>query len=93
VLRGALKTPLAKRLYVLLDGQRGRETSQGWLYEHTVDEKLLSSLGVRDRNLSRVRTSLRSACDEIKDAEPQRYLRCEVREGTRSWVLSALKSS
>ncbi|PZR94808.1 MAG: hypothetical protein DLM67_12025 [Candidatus Nephthysia bennettiae] len=91
VLRGALKTPLAKRLYVLLDGQKGRETHQGWLYEHTVDEKLLSSLGVRDRNMSRVRTSLRAACDEIRTAEPQRYLRCEVREGARSWVLSALK--
>lgn len=93
VLRGALRTPLAKRLYVLLDGQRGRETPQGWLYEHGVDSKLLSSLGVRDRNMSRVRTSLRSACKEIRDAEPERYVRCELREGARSHVLSALRSA
>jgi hypothetical protein len=93
VLRGALRTPLAKRLYVLLDGQRGRQTPQGWLYEHTVDTKLLSTLGVRDRNMSRVRTSLRSACQEIRGADADRYVRCEVREGPRSHVLSALRSA
>jgi hypothetical protein len=93
VLRGSLRTPLAKRLYVLLDGQRGFETPQGWVYEHTVDTKLLSSLGVRDRNMSRVRTTLRSACHEIHIAEPDRYVRCEVRESPRGHVLSALRSA
>jgi len=90
VLRGSLRTPLAKRLYVFLDGQRGQATPAGARYEHAVDAPLLASLGVRDGNLPRVRASLRRACGEIAAAEG-RYARCEVREGVQGWVLSVLR--
>lgn len=92
ILRGALTTPLAKRLYVFLDGQKGRLTPEGFLYEHAITEQLLATLGIRDRNLSRVRSTMRTACSEIATAE-RRYTRCEVRESNTGWVLSTLRTS
>jgi hypothetical protein len=92
ILRGALRTPLAKRLYVFLDGQKGRETPEGFLYEHAINEQLLATLGIRDRNLSRVRSTMRAACAEIAAAE-RRYARCEVRESSTGWLLSTLRTA
>ena len=53
VLRGKLQSPLAKRLYIFLDAQRGTETPAGWLYEVRVDEGLFASLGIRSQHLAR----------------------------------------
>jgi hypothetical protein len=90
VLRGALRTPLAKRLYVFLDGQKGYETPQGIRYEVTVTRELLATLGLRDTNLARVRARLRRACAELLEAE-RRFVVCEVREARTGWVLSTLR--
>jgi hypothetical protein len=70
VLRGKLKSSLAKRLYIFLDAQRGNDTTAGWLYEVLVNNELYVSLGVRDRNLSRARTRLREACVALLVADP-----------------------
>lgn len=91
VLRGRLKSPLAKRLYVFLDGQRGTETAAGWLYERKVNAELFSTLGLRDRNVSRVRTRLREACAELMAAETS-YKELCLREGADGgWVLRRVK--
>jgi hypothetical protein len=92
VLRGKLKSPLAKRLYIFLDAQRGTETSAGWLYEVRVTPGLFASLGIRDRNISRARTRLRDACAELHGADPT-YTALHLREGADGgWVLRRLKT-
>ena len=93
ILRGALPTPLGKRLYVFLDAQRGFQTSEGWLYEHKVDAELVASLGIRDTNVPRVYRNIKKACAEVARAE-KRYLRCEIRRSNdgNHWVLSALRA-
>jgi hypothetical protein len=92
VLRGKLKSPLAKRLYIFLDAQRGNDTAAGWLYEVRVNKELYVSLGVRDRNLSRARTRLREACAELLAADPS-YKELRLREGADGgWVLRRLKT-
>ncbi len=92
ILRGSLPTPLGKRLYVFLDAQRGFETQEGMLYEHKVDAQLVSSLGIRDTNMPRVRKNLQAACVEVARAET-RYLRCDLRPGPngQGWILSTLR--
>jgi hypothetical protein len=67
MLRGALRAPVAKRLYVLIDGQRGYATANPSvrLYDQTLDERLLNTLRIRDRTMSRVRDLLRKAGQEI----------------------------
>jgi hypothetical protein len=87
VLRGKLESPLAKRLYIFLDAQRGTETPAGWLYEVRVTQGLFASLGIRDRNISRARTRLRDACAELLGADPS-YKELHLREGADGgWVL------
>lgn len=92
VLRGKLQSPLAKRLYIFLDAQRGTQIPAGWLYEVRVDQDLFASLGIRDRNISRARTRLREACGELLAADSS-YLELHVREGSNGgWVLRRLKA-
>jgi hypothetical protein len=92
VLRGKLKSPLAKRLYIFLDAQRGSETPAGWLYEVRVHQGLFASLGIRDRNISRARTRLRDACAELLAADSS-YKELHLREGADGgWVLRRLKT-
>ena len=76
-LRGQLKTPLAKRLFIFLDGQRGRRVREGWLYERRLDDRLLETLGIRDTNRPRSIARIRTALAEIHTIEP-RYLRLEL---------------
>lgn len=94
VLRGALHAPVAKRLYVLIDGQRGYPTANDKVrqYELTLDERLLNTLRIRDRNMSRVRDLLRKAGKEIVEADG-RYLACNLREGKSGWVLHVLRQA
>jgi hypothetical protein len=92
VLRGKLKGPLAKRLYIFLDAQRGNETPSGWLYEVRVNPGLFASLGIRDRNISRARSRLREACAELLAADSS-YKELHLREGADGgWVLRRLKT-
>jgi len=90
VLRGALTTPLAKRLYVFVEAQRGRKTTHGWLYEHAIDSTLLTTLGVRDTRVRRVRAKIRQAGEEILAAD-SKFLECGVREGRRGWLLHVVR--
>ena len=92
VLRGKLKSPLAKRLYIFLDAQRGNETPPGWLYEVRVHPGLFASLGIRDQNISRARTRLREACAELLAADSS-YRELCLREGADGGlVLRRLKT-
>jgi hypothetical protein len=77
VLRGQLKTPLAKRLFLFVDGQRGWHVPEGWLYERKLDDRLFQTLGMSDTNRWRSIRRLRAALDEIRAVEP-RYLRLEL---------------
>ena len=92
VLRGKLKTPLAKRLYIFLDAQRGTETAAGHLYEIAVNAELFASLGVRDRNIRRARARLRDACTQLAAADSS-YAELGLRDaGDGTWLLHRLKS-
>lgn len=92
ILRRRLTSPLAKRLYVYIDSHRGRKVEGGLLYERTIDDKLLVTLGIRDRNRSRAIAKLRTACAQIQASEPT-YKALEVRRSAdrANWVLSRLK--
>jgi len=88
VFRGKLKTPLARRLYLLVESQQG--WAGGRTYTVGIDQRLGATLGTRDaeRNPSRLRSNLMKAGEEIVAAE-QRYESFEVRRGKKrgDWVL------
>ncbi len=92
ILRQRLRSPLAKRLYVYIDSHRGRKVEGGLLYERTIDDQLLVTLGIRDRNRSRAIAKLRTACEQIQASEPT-YKALEIRRSADgvNWVLSRLK--
>jgi hypothetical protein len=90
--RQRLTSPLAKRLYMYIDSHRGRKVEGGLLCERTIDDKLLVTLGIRDRNGSRRIAKLRAACEQIQASEPT-YKALEIRRSADggNWVLSRLK--
>ena len=90
VLRSALTTPVVERLYVFVDAQRGRKTEDGWLHQHPIDAQLLTTLGIRDELIRRVRAKIRQAGEEIVAADPK-FRECGVREGRRGWLLHVLR--
>jgi hypothetical protein len=57
-----------------------------------IDDKLLVTLGIRDRNRSRAIAKLRAACEQIQASEPT-YKALEIRRSAdgSNWVLSRLK--
>ena len=88
VLRGRLKTPLARRLYVFLESQRGFKS--GSEYEVSVDRALMVTLGSHDFDRGyRFRSKLSQAGEEICAAD-SRYRKITVRPGSSkgSYVLS-----
>lgn len=70
MMRNALTTPLARRLYVFLRSQEGFKG--GTLYEITIDHRLIETLGSKDRsNPRRFRGKLVKAGEEIVSADPR----------------------
>jgi hypothetical protein len=87
VLRGTLKSPLGRRLYVFLESQRGFK--DGTFYEITIDNQFVETLGSKDKsNPRRFRTKLLRAGEEIVAADG-RYLAITIRVGQQrnSYVL------
>jgi hypothetical protein len=92
-LREGIRTPLAKRLYVFLEGQKGFPAGPGLVsYETEVDGHLIESLGCRDRNLPRLRAKLEKAGEEIQGVDA-RYREITMRAGKRrgAYVLRAVR--
>jgi hypothetical protein len=80
-LRRGITTPLGKRLYVFLRSQEGFPALDGLkLYENGIDRELVTTLGVRDGQVRRVRTKLIKAGQEIVAAD-DRYREVTVRKG------------
>ncbi len=72
VMRFALQSPLARRLYVFLQSQRGFKQGDGNLYEITIDNQLMESIGSKDKaNPRRFRAKLLKAGEEIVKADSQ----------------------
>lgn len=93
-LREGIRTPLAKRLYVFLEGQKGFGAGPGLVsYESEIDGHLIESLGCRDQNRPRLRAKLEKAGGEIHAADG-RYREVTVRPGARrgSYVLRAVRA-
>jgi len=94
VLRGALKAPLARRLYVFLESQRGFK--DGTFYEITIDNQLMETLGSKDKaNPRRFRAKLTKAGREIVEADP-RYHAVVIRAGTsrsKGYILQGRRKS
>jgi hypothetical protein len=79
ILRGTLKTPLSRRLYVFLESQRGFQ--RGTIYEVTIDNKFIDTLGSKDKNNPcRFRAKLLKAGEEIVAAD-SRYECVRIRAG------------
>jgi DnaA N-terminal domain/Replication initiator protein A len=79
VLRGSLKTPLARRLYVFLESQKGFGDTGN--YSITIDKKFQATLGSRDTDPdhgSRYRKRLNGAAQEIVEHDP-RYRAIQIR--------------
>jgi hypothetical protein len=94
-LREGIRTPLAKRLYVFLQGQKGFPAEGGGcvVYESEIDTHLVESLGCRDQNRRRLRAKLARAGAEIRGADA-RYREIAVRPGKQRgvYVLRAVRS-
>jgi len=87
ILRTGLRNRLSRRLYVFLESQRG--FSGGTLYEITIDNALIETLGSSDKkNLPRFRAKLQKAGEEIVGADP-RYEEVRIRAaaGSNGYVL------
>jgi Initiator Replication protein len=87
VLRGALHSPLGRRLYVFLESQRGFK--DGTSYDITIDNQLMETLGSKDKsNPRRFRAKLLRAGDEIVAADG-RYQTITIRVGQQrnSYIL------
>ncbi len=85
-LREGIRTPLAKRLYVFLQGQKGFPAPDGCtVYESVIDNHLVESLGCRDQNRRRLRSKLARAGAEIRAADA-RYREITVRPGKQRGI-------
>ena len=92
ILRGKLRSPLAKRLYVFLSSQQGFEDGR---YEIGITAKLVETLGSKDHsNPARFRHKLAEAGAEIVAAgTPFAEIRIRARATERGggYVLSAMR--
>jgi hypothetical protein len=91
--RGKLKTPLARRLYLLLEGHQGEQ--DGTFLRLAINSQLGDTLGTEDavRNPSRFRARLVAAGNEICSTRSQ-YESISVKSGTRKreYVLEVRRS-